>query len=219
MTQLAIAPQELQIIETAKGDVIAQANTLTIVDRPTWDAANELLRTIKRFAKQVEDTFGPSAKAAHEAHKAILAARDKHLKQFTAAEQTVKGKILAWQRVEAMRIEEERRAAEQKARDEAEARQTAEAEALIEQGRNQEALATLQAPVVVPTIVAPMQPKAEGVSVVKRWTFRVVNESMIPREYLIVDEGKIRGVVRALGSEARIPGVEVFQAEELRART
>jgi hypothetical protein len=44
-----------------------------------------------------------------------------------------------------------------------------------------------------------------------------VNEALIPRQYLNVNETKIRGVVRALGASAAIPGVEVFEETSVAA--
>lgn len=42
--------------------------------------------------------------------------------------------------------------------------------------------------------------------------FKIVNEALIPREYLIPNEVAIGAVVRALGFAANIPGVEVFDS-------
>lgn len=47
----------------------------------------------------------------------------------------------------------------------------------------------------------------------KVWTFAVKDESQVPREYLSVDEKKIRDAVRAGVRE--IPGVDVFQDTQI----
>ena len=60
----------------------------------------------------------------------------------------------------------------------------------------------------VPDIPAPA--KAEGVSLRENWTFEIVDESLIPREYLIPDEVKIRKVVVALKDKTNIPGVKAI---------
>jgi hypothetical protein len=54
-------------------------------------------------------------------------------------------------------------------------------------------------------------PKVEGVSLRKGWAFRIVDAAKIPRKYLVPDEKAIGGVVKALGQQARIPGVEVYR--------
>jgi hypothetical protein len=47
-----------------------------------------------------------------------------------------------------------------------------------------------------------------NVSIVERWTWKVLDESLVPREYLMLDEAKIGAVVRAMKGAARIPGIE-----------
>lgn len=61
---------------------------------------------------------------------------------------------------------------------------------------------------------APSSTKVKGIT--KRWTFEITDESLVPREYLMVDEKKIREVVTA-GSRS-IPGIRIFQQESLTIR-
>lgn len=51
--------------------------------------------------------------------------------------------------------------------------------------------------------------EVEGFDVRKRLVFRVVDEDLIPREYLCVDGREVQRVVDSLGSAADIPGIEV----------
>lgn len=112
---------------------------------------------------------------------------------------------------------ERRREAERKAREEAERK----AGELRQAGLKREAAKVVReaakAPVEVPAPVSLQSttPKIEGISSRKNWTFRIVNESLVPREYLVPDEKKIRGVVKALKEKAKIPGVEVFAEESV----
>ena len=48
----------------------------------------------------------------------------------------------------------------------------------------------------------------------KRWTFEVVDESKIPREYLIVDGTAVRKAIR--NGVREIDGLDIFQVEGLR---
>jgi hypothetical protein len=51
-------------------------------------------------------------------------------------------------------------------------------------------------------------PTVEGVQTRQLWTFRVVDEKKVPREFLQVDEKKLRGLA---GPDApKVPGVEFF---------
>ena len=58
--------------------------------------------------------------------------------------------------------------------------------------------------------------EAGSVTVRKVWDFRILEENLIPREYLMVDEKKIRAIVRA--GIRQIPGVHIFEREELTVR-
>lgn len=48
------------------------------------------------------------------------------------------------------------------------------------------------------------------------WDFEITDESQVPREYLMVDESKIRRVVRA--GIRNIPGVRVYERQTLAVR-
>lgn len=74
--------------------------------------------------------------------------------------------------------------------------------------------------VVPPPVVVAKTVKVEGgpaatVRVNKKW--RLVDRSKIPAEYLILDEVKIGKVVRA-GAGSTIPGIEVYEEENLSIR-
>ena len=73
------------------------------------------------------------------------------------------------------------------------------------------------AAVAAPGVIAQEPPKVEGVSIRKGWAFRITDATKIPRKYLVPDERAIAGVVKALGQEARIPGVEVYEATTVAA--
>jgi hypothetical protein len=61
----------------------------------------------------------------------------------------------------------------------------------------------------VPKVV----PKVDGVSAREIMKFEIVNEALIPRQYLMVNEKAIGAYGRAAKAAARIPGVR-FYAEE-----
>jgi hypothetical protein len=129
---------------------------------------------------------------------------------------------LAVQR-ERERLEAEERARvaveERRLRQEEEDRRLAEASAAEAIGDTVRAEAIVSAPIVTapvvprPVFVAPppvQVTKAEGVSFREEWDFEVTNAAVIPREYLSVDEVKIRRVVKAMKGQTNIPGVRAF---------
>ena len=62
-------------------------------------------------------------------------------------------------------------------------------------------------------------PKVKGISSSIEWKFVVEDPALVPREYLSVDDKKIRGVVEALKDQTRIPGVRVFPRRNESVRT
>lgn len=74
----------------------------------------------------------------------------------------------------------------------------------------------IAAPQVVVPVVPVLPPTVAGATVRRVWTFRVVDASKLPREYLVVDAVAIREAVRA--GVRQIPGVEIFQDETLAVR-
>lgn len=50
----------------------------------------------------------------------------------------------------------------------------------------------------------------------KRWVFRVTNELLVPRQYLVVDEKLIRAAVK--DGVREIPGVEVYEEDVISVR-
>ena len=107
------------------------------------------------------------------------------------------------------------------ARKEAEDRAVEEAARLERNGQQEAADERLAAPVApVVSTPAPQAPKAAGVSVKTKPNFRIVAESKIGREYLMVDKVKIGKVVRAMGVDAErlIGGIEVYEEPVVSAR-
>jgi DNA polymerase III alpha subunit (gram-positive type) len=138
-------------------------------------------------------------------------------------------------RKERERLEAQAREADRKAREKAAAdRQAAEAAAAA--GRAEEAaklaaraaateekaaakvddLAVRAATTVAPVIVRD-PPKVAGVSTREVWKFDITDASQIPREYLVVDEARIRKVVQALKGDAKIAGVRVYPERQIAA--
>lgn len=183
--------------------------------------AATVLKQIKAMQATVKETFDEPVKKAHEAHKSIVAARDKHLTPLIEAERVIKSKVgqyqslLEDQRMATMRAEQERLEAEERARREKEAaelkrQKTPEAKAAAKE--------LLAAPVVV-TVEAPAElPKTEGLSFRWVYDFKVVDPNILPREYMMPNEAKIRAVVKADKEQANIPGVQIIKTKQTTVR-
>jgi len=224
-------------IEQQSFPIVAQANGFEVIDKASLDSAAELMQECKRWQKEVRATFGPAKQAAHDAHKKIIAAEREKLQPFEEAERTLKQKTGAYIQAENRRIAEERRKAEAEARAKEEARRQEEmrrvrAEAAraakaaatkreaerIRRDAQQAAAEVKAAPVALEVPEVEEAPKASGVVSRTVRKFRIVDVNKIPRKFMVPDEVKIRKVVQALGADADIPGVEVYEENQVAVR-
>jgi len=200
-------------IEQKALSIIERAEAVVITTPETYIKAGETWQTVKAMMKEVDDTFSPIIAKAFSAHKEAVAQRKKYYDPLDQASRKVKGLMSSYDLAqERIRQEEERRLAEiaHKAEEE---RILAEAIEAEQSGDKLAAEEILKEEVYIPPVVIPKTtPKINGGPVyrtVKK--FRIVDESLIPRQYLVPDMVKIGGVVRALGCTVNIPGIEIYE--------
>lgn len=70
---------------------------------------------------------------------------------------------------------------------------------------------------VVAPVINRAPPKVSGISIREVWKFEVNDINKVPREYLMVDETKVRGVVNSLKADAKIEGIRVYQDQQMAA--
>jgi hypothetical protein len=71
-------------------------------------------------------------------------------------------------------------------------------------------------PAVAADTHVPAFGKSSVKGLTKRWTFEVTDPSLVPREYLVVDETRIREAMNR--GERNIPGVRFYQSESITSR-
>lgn len=157
---------------------------------------------------------------------------EEKLRKAAEAEEVRKRKIKeeqerAWrEKEEAARKEADRLA--QKAREATNAKAKAEAEAaaakarveaekaakLAEERKQEAEDVQVIAPILAPTIT-----KTAGIGAKRYWKFEIVDESLIPRKYLIPDAVKIGKEVRAAGDTLSISGIRIFPDDKESVRS
>lgn len=204
---LALAP----VLERIK----AFATGLVIRTREQFAEAGERLKSIKGALKTIED--------ARERVKQpiLLAGREIDAQAKLASEPYVLEERVIKLALEIYLTEQDRiRQEEQRKLNEAAER---ERQKLLEQARKAEAKGKtekadeLQDRAAMVAVVAREVPKVKGVTRQKFWNHRIVDEGLIPREYMVLDDTKIRKVVKAMGKHTNIPGVEVFEDSRISA--
>jgi len=228
MAALPVLPPESIAVANSSQQLAVQALAVRVTCNEERAAAAEMGRAIAAMEKEVGAAFDPIVDAAHKAHKIAVAKRAEVLEPLTRAKRFLAGCIGGYDQEQERirRVEEERLRREQREREAAEAvrlrkeaedRALAEAQWAVELGDRDLAEAILDAPVVVeapapvPVIVPSAVQRTQGVAARTTWKFRIENEALIPREYLMADEKKIGGIVRAMKGATRIPGVVAYE--------
>lgn len=201
-------------LELSARDIMVQVAEIEVVDDMTFEQCKEYGLAAKDLKKQVEDFFEEPIQKAHEAHKALTAKRKAILDPVKDLLNAVSKKLGAYQDELAR---EAKRQAEALAKIEAEnRRREAEsyAENLIDQGHYEAAADQLRHAENLPDVVVKVdthRPEAaKGGTTRVNWQFEVVDESLLPREFLKPDEAAIRAYIKAKKDRAQIPGVRVY---------
>ena len=200
-------------IEDEKSLVLQEAEKIVINNQDQYKQAGEFFESVNALIKKAKECFDPIVEAAYKAHKQAVAKRDEVIKPLEQAKSKVKMLMIEYTEKIAREAAEAKRKAEEEERKKLEEQRLQQAIELENAGMKEAAEAVLETP-VVPLVYLPAEPtlpKVNGFKSRTVWKFKIVNESIIPREYLIVDEVKIGQVVRAMKNLTKIPGVEVYE--------
>lgn len=204
--------------QTKAEAALERAESLTITDAATYEGATEDLKAIKAKYREIEAERKALKQPIDEAARRVQSFFKPPLDFLTKAEGVIKRKLSDYSR-EQQRIQQEaQRKADEAARKERE-RLAARARKAEESGKAEKAeQLAQQAETVTAPVVARETPKVQGVSTRKVWKFRIKDRAKVPEQYKTIDERKIGGVVRSLGGDADIPGVEVYEEDVIAAR-
>lgn len=224
-TAITIAPPETEALERVGVSIVDAANAMTIDSAATMIDGAEQLRQIKTARTRIKAEFEASIRAAHGAHKLILALKNKLDAPLAQAEGHVKNLLATYSADE----ERKRRAEEDRLRKiamkEEEDRRIAQAEALEAEAKKLEAMGETELadaakqtadgvldaePTPVAVVLPSTTPKIEGVSMRTTWKFRIDDQFSIPRKWLIPDEKAIRAYGTSMGEKASIAGVSFY---------
>lgn len=166
------------------------------------------IKAVKQLQAKVSESFDPIIDKAYKSHKEGICQRDKYLKPLQDVEKRYKSAILTYTK----RLEEEQRELERKTNEElakmAESRKQEmltqaseldnewEAEILKDQAQG-----IKPATVVVATKII----EQEGLNIRKTWKYRIVNEELIPRLFLMVNDPALN--LAAKQESFRVTGV------------
>lgn len=207
-------------LQTKAETIVSKAQAHVVSDQESYEIATSTIKAIKGLKKEVESSFDPIIKKAHDSWKESLAQKKKFTDPLDEADAILRRKSADWYaEQERIRREEQRKADEEKARLEREAREKAEAEARAEadrlaaEGKNVAAQIVLETPVKIEPVkvtqVVQPAPASNGVGFRESWDYTIEDVSLIPREFMVIDHAAIGKIVRAMKDKTNIPGVKV----------
>lgn len=196
------------------------------------EARKSLKRPIDEAAARIQAFFKPPLEFLTKAEGIVKGKLTTYQAEQEKLRREEQARAEEAARKERERLERLRIAAEAKAREkeaelrrqaaEANAAERAKIEAKMQAEADKAAAKQAELDARAASVTAPVihreAPKVEGLSTRTVYKFRIKDPAAIPREYLAIDEGKIRKVVQALKGDTNIPGVEVYAEESMAAR-
>lgn len=207
----ALAEHRVEVEGLSQEALIARdkAKNLTVVSAEELEIASNLISYVAKLKKKLEAARKKIVKPHNDFVKGVNNSFKKRMEPLDEARKIIETKILEYRKAEQERVRKEQEAL-RKAAEEEQKKRAQEAE---EKGLEP------PAPAVVPYVAPPEKSVKAGLGTVtakKTWAFEIVDESQIPREYLTVDEKKIRAAVQSGVRE--IAGVKIFETETLAVR-
>lgn len=223
-------PETTQL-ESELKPAIAKANEFQIENSQEYTAAAEFLKTeIKARQKQVAEFFKEMKSNAHKAWKSICERETEILNPLRLAEESLKTKILDYDK------EQARRAAEEQARLQAEADEKArrEREAAIKAAEKlktpelrEQRLAEAESIEAPKVQVSVESEKVKGISKRKEWVVSVTDEKAFLQAaiqtpvlltFIHIDTAAIKKLCQSTGKAQVMPGIFCEQIQDLSVR-
>jgi len=207
-------PEDVQTLVTqAEGDIFL-AQRFTVASSDDYVQAGEILKTVKGHYQEIETKRKEMTSPLDEAKRRIMDFFRQPLEQLGNAERQIKSAMLTFtqEREKARREQEEQLQALARAERERLNKLTSEKlSQALETGNLEKAEEILDAVVEVATpTVQQEKPKVQGVKTVIRWKYRIVDESLIPREYLIPNEKLLANIAVTTKGTVKIAGIEFY---------
>lgn len=209
------APEPAEAAELTA--VVHEGMGLVVDTQEKAEAAQDFLVRVKKALARVAARYAPIKADAKAMVRRIEESEMAEATPLLSAQGIVKKGMdgfLLDQREARRKAEADARAAADKAAEDAKINMAAKAEA---EGHVRTAQAIMDAPPPAVKVILPPAPKLENVTLRSEWLFRVVNEALVPDEYVTVqtirtiNKTAIGQIVRVKKDKTDIPGIEAYE--------
>lgn len=188
---MEISQKAIKTLEKQVSPLLLEADKYVITSVEEVDKASLFLKKVRDTERSLEAKRLEFTAPLNQSLKAINASFKQLKNPLTQARELLTSKILDWKRAETKKLEKE------------EARRRKIQESHEERGHE------IKAPVVLERPEA----KIGNTQTRKVWSFKLVDLSLVPEEYKLLNQTLVRQAIRD-GARA-IPGVEIYQEEKL----
>jgi hypothetical protein len=199
-------------ITTIKNQIEALSNegkALVITDNASYGVAGEFLKKIKQAQKNVDDTRKGMTRPIDEAKSKIMDLFRPVEARIKDIEASVKRSLLEYQRIVDEKIRLEREAQDKK-----------DAEELAQKQKDAEFFGDNEPIEIEPSKIEDMPvnvaPVVSGISTKLVWTYNIIDENKIPREFCSPDPKKISGAISFGVRE--VEGLRIYQEKIISSR-
>ena len=215
--------KQLAEINNEAGQLVKQAEGYQVVTQVNYDLAGNFLKMCMTLEKKVKLFFEPTIEAfkrakaeAENGRKAEVERMEKCLAPVNQAISIIRQKCKTFE------DEQIRKQQEEQARLEVEAKIKAEEERkkLEEQAETEKAWGDAEKAEELKKEAEKVEVKVEeakptfarttGMGIRRTWNWRIIDESLIPHKYFVLDTVMINKEVRANEKDTNIPGIEVY---------
>jgi hypothetical protein len=208
---------------TETEELVEMARRLEITNVEQYTAVGSWLKDTKAKKKRFEDERMGMTRPLDASKKRIMDWFARPIALLDEAEKSMKRAMLKYTEEERRRAEEEEARQRRIAKEEADRRAEVlrqEAEKATAEGDEEGAQRLIEKAAEVP-ISTPMVraevPKVRGISVSKVWKYRIVDETLIPRRFLVVDKEALGQYARATKGQDPVAGVEFYSEDAMSA--
>lgn len=221
MNNINVSIDTEKVSQSTDVAILCENANLTISNQGDYDSASIILKSVKARYNELDKQRKEITKPLDEAKKSVMNLFNNPLSLLEKAESFIKSKMIGYTQEQERKAREEQMRLQRLADQEAE-KQRKILEAKIERakasGKDQkvealemekENIIPIVAPVIAPQINTP-----SGVSYKDKWYAVIVDEKLLPREYLIPNMDALNKIAIGTKGSLNIPGVQ-FKSEKI----
>jgi hypothetical protein len=204
--------------QTQAETMLSNARSMQILNQSLYEQAASFLKIVKERNNQLEELRKSLTRPLDESKKKIMDLFRIPQSYYQESESLTKKAMIKYEDdQERIRQDQERRLQAEAEKKRLDALKKADEARANGNDLKADKYESKAAAVVAPVLAARVN-GVQGIARKKVWKFKVVDEKLIPREFLCVDETKLGNFARSMKGTMPVAGVEFYEEDTLAAR-